>query len=247
MFCRSILISILFAATVQYNSWAQSGNENNEDVVSNVQKVEDNIESNEEVSAKVKDVVGVKKAEKDRRKYTPLMFTNKEYDNLQKAILSFVNNVEYVEDQIEFTKLDKPEEKKEEEKSQRSYIYLASLLYFSEDNWVIWVNDKKITSEDNDPKNEFYVKEITKNSANIVWKLGVTKWKIITGKSDEELPKTDTDNQIINNFTLRPNQTYILVEDNIIEGKVTISNSSIIDKAVNDLEDFIDNDKFDVF
>lgn len=171
--------------------------------------------------------------------FTSLMFSDKEYRNLRKALSSLVNKIEY-SDESPIAPINSVEEEKKEEKSERSYVYLASLLFFSQNSWVVWINDRKITSDNNDPQNEFYIKDISKNSVDIVWKLGITKWKIITGNSDDQLPEVNSENQIVNNFTLRPNQTYILVDDHIVEGKISVGNSSKKDTSKEKSKDSLD-------
>jgi len=148
----------------------------------------------------------------------PLMLSQKEYSNLKKALSSLINKVAYTNEEPDFS--EESALVVEEETSERSYIYLASLLYFNQKSWVVWINDRKITSAENDPKNEFYIKNITKSSAELIWKLGITKWKIITGKSEDQIPEVNDDNQIVNSFKLKPNQTYVLIDNSIVEGRI---------------------------
>ncbi len=166
-----------------------------------------------------------------------LMFDDQEYENLQGAIESLKNNEIYVPDGSDAGEILTEEGRKkaeEEEKlrkakelenqeSEKSYIYLASIIYFNSKDWIVWINDKKITSKTNDSKKELYVKSISKDKVNILWKLSLSKWKIISGKKEEFAPRTNSENQIEIQFDLRPNQTFILSSNKIAEGKALIN------------------------
>lgn len=221
MFNKTIFISILFLA-VSKVSTLHAEDKINITASSNAKKINQVNTKTDTPIAKADNQDKISENVSDTR-YTvsPLMLSEKENLNLQNALTSLINKVKYINDELEFTE-DGIIEDEEEEQSERSYIYLASLLYFGKENWVIWINDKKITSDDNDMTNEFYVKNITKKSVNIVWKLGITKWKIITGKSDDQIPEINENNQIVNNFKLEPNQTYILADNSITEGKIKL-------------------------
>lgn len=190
---------------------------------------------------------------KSNKKFSsnPLMLSPKEHTNLEKALSSLINNVEYVGESLESISDESDMAlEKEEEKNEKSYIYLASLLYFGPNSWVVWINDRKITSDENDPEKEFYIKHINRNSVDLVWTLGITKWKIITGKNEDQMPEKNDKNQIINSFTLRPNQTYVLADHNVVEGKVSITkaeNSDNVDEEDDPLNIPGSANEFDFF
>lgn len=153
--------------------------------------------------------------------YNPesLMLSDDELRKLNKALSSLINNEDYIADDSFDDFAEQEVVVEQQQQSERSFIHLSSLLYLNKEVWVVWINNEKITSDNNDPNNEYYISEISKNKVTITWSLGITKWKIITGKSDQDIPKTNKDNQIVNVFSLRPNQTYILSDNKIIEGK----------------------------
>ncbi len=165
-----------------------------------------------------------------------LMFDDQEYDNLENAIESLKNNETYIPDGSDSDKILSEEERKkseeaeklrkqeqENQENEKSYIYLASIIYFNSKDWIVWVNDKKITSKTNDPKKELYVEKITKGSVTVLWKLSLSKWKIISGKKEEFAPKTNAENQIEIRFDLKPNQTFTLSSGKVVEGKALIN------------------------
>ncbi len=172
---------------------------------------------------------------------TSLMFDDEQTSDIDRAADSFLNNKSYTpeipesqssEDQkaLEDAKIKSEEE---EARNEKSYLYLASILYLSPKNWSIWIGDQKITAQTNDKNRELYVKSISKDKAKILWKLSLSKWKIITGKrSDESIPKINQNNQVENVFEIRPNQTFMLNENKVMEGKAYIK-ASIPDATKN--------------
>lgn len=175
--------------------------------------------------------------------YNPesLMLSDDELRKLNKALSSLINNEDYIADDSFDDFAEQEVVVEQQQQSERSFIHLSSLLYLNKEVWVVWINNEKITSDNNDPNNEYYISEISKNKVTITWSLGITKWKIITGKSDQDIPKTNKDNQIVNVFSLRPNQTYILSDNKIIEGKYMPKNyQDSLQDNVEDIKESID-------
>jgi hypothetical protein len=116
---------------------------------------------------------------------------------------------------------------------EQSYIYLASILYISQDAWAVWLNDKKVTSDNNSRKNDFYIMSINRGKVKVRWKLGITKWNILMGAgTNGQTPKTNADNEVENVFELQPNQTFSLKSGKVSEGKVVID---LLSKKTNDV------------
>jgi len=87
----------------------------------------------------------------------------------------------------------------------------------------VWINDKKITSENNDPTKELYLRSVQKDQVKLLWKLSISKWKILSGLKSEELaPKINQDNQVEIEMTLKTNQTFILRTSEVVEGKAVM-------------------------
>lgn len=162
------------------------------------------------------------------KKADSLMFSEEEGKNINRAIESYKSNEAYSIDDHQgssdgdvMSESDRLKmEEEERNKNAKSYIYLASLLYMNPNEWIIWINDKKISSRNNDEENEFFIKSINKGGAEIVWKIGLTKWRIISrAKPEDPAPETNEENKVEVSFKLKPNQTFILTTNEIVEGR----------------------------
>jgi hypothetical protein len=164
-------------------------------------------------------------------KLTSLMFNDEQYGNIEKAIESARNNIEFVPEGEEAKKLSEEEAKKQKEEmetiqknedNEKSYIYLSSIMFFSENSWSLWINDKKYVANNNKPDAELYFKNVSQDKVTIIWKLSISKWKILSGKKSEELaPKINKDNQVEITFEIKPNQTFILNSSKTVDGKIS--------------------------
>ena len=168
-----------------------------------------------------------------------LMFDKEENNNINRAIDSLKNNQTFIPEGLEDpTQTDSNQEKKQEVEAQeaaleeqrknqaneKSYIYLASILYSSSKKWIIWINEQKITNESNSKDNELHILNVKSDRAKIAWKMSVSKWKILSGKNSEEFaPKINENNQVEIEFELKPNQTFILSTNSVFEGKASAS------------------------
>lgn len=211
---------------------SQANAQNNQEITKsvNIDKVTEN--KNNEISANL-----VKKSIDDifsPSKLTSIMFNDEQYSNVEKAIEALRNNQEFIPEGEEAKKLSEEEAKKQEEEikefqknedNAKSYIFLSSIMFFSEKSWSLWINDKKFLAQSNNPENELYFKNISQNQLTVVWKLSISKWKILSGKKSEELaPKINKDNQVEVEFTLKPNQTFMLSSNKVVDGRVLDSN-----------------------
>jgi hypothetical protein len=161
-------------------------------------------------------------------KMTSLMFTDEENGNIERAVESLKNNQVYSPEEGEGDANAKAEadKKKTEEKTEneKSYIYLASIIYFTAKDWVVWVNEQKITSASNKKEKELYVTSVHKDKVSIRWAISVSKWKILSGaKLDAPAPAVNEDNKIVVNFDLKQNQTFILSANTVVEGKAVVA------------------------
>lgn len=161
-----------------------------------------------------------KKIEEKSRK--SIMLTKEELKGVRDSLNAFRNNAPLSDsnndesDQENIKKDVKPI-------NEQSMMYLDAILYISRNSWIVWANGKKITSRDNDPQNPIYIKYIDNSKADILWKIGISKWQVITGKQDvdESIYYVNKGtNQVELNFTLRTNQSYDLLSNQVIEGRV---------------------------
>ena len=224
------LISILLVATLfcQKSIYAQE-NINNSNIINNpsneINKKIETANSKTPISASY-----IKKSIEDlfsNTKIQSLMFSDTDISNIDKAIEAFQNNQIFELDGGEENqeKSITEEEKKLEQENVKAYIFLSSILYFGNDSWSLWINDKKYTAKNNKLDSELYFKSVEKDRVNIIWKLSVSKWKILSGLRSESLaPKINSNNQVEIDFVLQPNQTFILNSNKVVNGKASVNN-----------------------
>ena len=160
-----------------------------------------------------------------------LMFDDDENNNVERALDSFRNNQQFVPEESEEERLinaknrgeaDERAKEKEMAENEESFIHLASIIYFNAKDWAIWVNDQKITYESNDPKKELYLISVANNSVKLMWKISLSKWKILSGqRPDAPPPNINANNQVEIEFELQPNQTFFLKTGKVTEGSAT--------------------------
>ena len=158
-----------------------------------------------------------------------LMFDDEENNNAERALDSFKNNQEFVPEESEEERSANAKKKGEENQkaqeneiaeNEKSFIYLASIIYFTAKDWAVWVNDQKITYESNNPEKELYLASVTNNSVKLMWKISLSKWKILSGqKVDAQPPNLNANNQVEIEFELHPNQTFSLKAGKVAEGR----------------------------
>jgi len=149
---------------------------------------------------------------------TSLMFDDEENSNIERAIDSFKNAGAIA---AKTPGLDGIiDSQNDAAQSDKSRIYLGSILYLTPHDWAVWINNQKITSFTNSRNNEIYLRAVDKDKVKVVWMLSVTKWKILTGK--QSAPQINAKGQVEIEFDLKPNQTYILLSGAITEGRISI-------------------------
>jgi hypothetical protein len=107
-----------------------------------------------------------------------------------------------------------------------SNIYLGSIVYYSPENWSIWLNGKKLVHRINAVSNPLYVSSIDRTHAVLVWKpailMNMGKLWDEKSMSPDTLPKdvvVDAANKMVT-LTMRPNQTFVPQTLTIYEGLV---------------------------
>jgi len=181
-------------------------------------------------------------------KSVSLMFDDKENDNIDRAIDSFKNNQTFTPEgngdedgsldnassqQKRAEEAAAKAQKEQDEFNAKSYIYLASIMYSTPHDWVVWINDKKITSETNKKSKELFLKSVEKDRVSILWNVSPSKLKVLLGsKADTLNLKTNSEGQIEVKFALQPNQTFMLGSNSVVEGKLVtnmIKQKAIVD------------------
>jgi hypothetical protein len=166
-------------------------------------------------------------------KIKSLMYDEEQFNNIEKAIEAMRNNQSFTPEGAEAKKQSAEEAKKqaeeiktleESEDNVKSYVFLSSIMYFGEKQWSLWINDKKFIANSNSNENELFFKVVSQDKATIVWRLSISKWKILSGKKSEEYaPKINENNQVEVEFTLKPNQTFILSSNKVVDGRAVDS------------------------
>jgi hypothetical protein len=166
-------------------------------------------------------------------KLKSLMYDEDQFSNIEKAIEAMRNNQAFTPEGAEANKQNAEDAKKqaeeiksleESEDNVKSYVFLSSIMYFAEKQWSLWINDKKFGAGSNSSENELYFKSVSQDKTTIVWRLSISKWKILSGKKSEEYaPKINENNQVEVEFTLKPNQTFILSSNKVVDGRAVDS------------------------
>lgn len=156
---------------------------------------------------------------------TSLMFDDEENGRIEGAIESLKNNQVYSPNKENEEKAAGKEGDKFQNaiESERSHVYLASIIYFSPANWSVWINNQRITPENNGNGGEFYVKSVQRDKVSLIWRLSVSKWRALSGGKALEIPQVNQNDQVETQFDLKPNQTFILGNKNIVEGRAIIA------------------------
>lgn len=175
------------------------------------------IQKNTNTQQNTPDTKSVQSKNISEKKYTSLMFIEKDIDDIFK-ILSRTGQEKKYEQEKSLNETEKNEDDIIDRKNIS--VYLKSIMYISQDSWAVWLNDTKITNLTNGDE-EISVLSLSPLKAKLLWKMGVTKWEIVNAnKSIPESKYTIKDSNVNLVFVLSPNQTYIPAKNEIIEGKI---------------------------
>lgn len=151
------------------------------------------------------------------KKITSLMYDDDELTDIQNLIDSLKNDHPFVPSGKDAGTDDKKSEK--DTNNIESYVYLGSILYFDQNNWTVWINNKRVSYDDNKKSNELYLTKVDSLDVEVLWTMSISKWKILSGKKNETLaPKINGKNQVEVTFAIKPNQTYSLKLGQALEG-----------------------------
>ncbi|MDX2082419.1 MAG: hypothetical protein SFV53_00310 [Rickettsiales bacterium] len=150
------------------------------------------------------------------KKTTSLMFDDKENVIIEKMVNS-IKGINSNQDSDDSEKLAN-------NFNQESYIYLASIMYSTPQDWVVWINDKKITSQSNKKTQEIFLNSVEKDQVSVLWNMSVSKAKVLIGEDQVENSdfKKNADGKIEIKFTLKTNQAFLFGSNTIVEGKSVI-------------------------
>lgn len=99
-------------------------------------------------------------------------------------------------------------------------FFLSTLVYRSKNDWVVWVNNEKITQQDVVSASGLKVIYINREKVSFEWRPErLDKIVDITDYSSDGDVGVDMANKIVI-FTLKPNQTFSSYAMKVVEGKV---------------------------
>lgn len=113
-------------------------------------------------------------------------------------------------------------------------IYLGSIVYYSDANWSIWLNGKKITNAYNSVTNPLYVQSISRSQVELVWRPASM---IALNKAINERKNASLDHLIVDNtkglitVTLKPNQTFVPSLLVVLEGLVKQAEPAVLPES----------------
>lgn len=158
--------------------------------------------------------------------FSSVMFSKQDVEDISKTLPRFKYLNEFRQ---EDTNSDKSQITKEGEIKQKSvfnfdegniYIYLNSIMYVSKNDWSIWVSGNKITNLTND-NSEIKVLDIFPSLVKLAWTFDLNQWEVINpNKLIPESSYIIKDNAVTLTFSLSPNQSFLPVSNQIIEGKI---------------------------
>lgn len=98
-------------------------------------------------------------------------------------------------------------------------FFLSSIAYYSPDNWVVWVNDEKITQDSGVSAAGLRVMEIDKEKVVFDWKPARMDKILDNDYSPDNPVKVDfIENKV--SFVLKANQTFTSYAMQVVEGKI---------------------------
>lgn len=99
-------------------------------------------------------------------------------------------------------------------------ITLNSIMYTDDNNWSIWINNKKITNIDNKfDLSDFKVVDINKDYASIKWIMSKTRFEIVNKQELITNYNVNDEDKIEVNIRLSSNQSYLPYFNMVVDGK----------------------------
>lgn len=151
-------------------------------------------------------------------------FSTKESEVLKFSYKVFLKNqnLEKVKEKDEaITQIGNQETTTIEDKSF-TIITLNSIMFMNENNWSIWLNNKKFSNIDNNNNSEFKIIFINSNQIKLKWIMTETKFKNFINKQNiisENKYSLNEEGKIEIILDLYVNQSYLSFLDKIIDGK----------------------------
>lgn len=180
--------------------------------------------------------------------FKSFMFSNNVINIIQKALILHNDR-----DKININKEDEEVLENNEEmvtfNEEMKNIYLKAIMYISNNNWSIWINNNKISNTDNlKEDNEYIVKKINTNEVIINLNVSKTKWNYLNSSgtiTNEDFSINEEKNKVNYIIKLHPNQTFVFSKNTVIDGKYKGEAEKLIDSINNNNElDLFLNEEF---
>lgn len=178
--------------------------------------------------------------------FKSFMFSNNIINTIQKALILHDNRSQINIDKNEES--DGSDEESVNFNEEMKNIYLKAIMYISNNNWSVWINNKKISNKNNlDKDNEYIIKKINTNGATINLNVSKTKWNYLNSSStinNEEFNIDEKNNKVNFTIQLHPNQTFVFSKNVVIDGKYKGEAEKLMD-SIDDKElDLFLNEEF---
>ena len=178
--------------------------------------------------------------------FKSFMFSNNILHAIQKALILHNGKEKIVVDENNSTK-ESSEEIATFDESMKN-VYLKAIMHISNNNWSVWINDKKISNKNNlDEDNEYIIKRINTKEAIILLNVSKTKWNYLNSSgiiTNDKCIIDDEKNKVNYEIKLHPNQTFIFSQNSVIDGKYKGEAEKLIDSIDNNELDLFLNEEF---
>lgn len=178
--------------------------------------------------------------------FKSFMFSDNILHAIQKALVLHNNKGKVIVDENNSTE-ESGEEIATFDESMKN-VYLKAIMYISNNNWSVWINDKKISNKNNlDEDNEYIIKRINTKEAIILLNVSKTKWNYLNSSgiiTNDKCIIDDEKNKVNFEIKLHPNQTFIFSQNSVIDGKYKGEVEKLIDSIDNNELDLFLNEEF---
>ena len=170
----------------------------------------------------------------EKKTYNSIMFTSKNIEDIERMMPFLKLNLQKGKIEKNLTSINNDLEfaKNNIINSSDTNLYLNSILYLSKNHWAIWINGNKITNLD---KNEdIVVTNVSPLNVSFYWRMSNKRWEIINISNQISKSKYKFDGNYVNLYLkLNPNQTYVSLDDKIVEGKAKTLEEKAVEQMTN--------------
>ena len=173
------------------------------------QKQKNDLGASKEMNQSIKDSVDSLFSNKYK---SSVFFDEKQLLNIKKAISSFRKNEVFIPDGYFLADQNSSDSKKD---TGSQIIQLSRIVYFSPQSWSVQINDKNFNPKKNKKDNELYVAKVDEKSATILWKMRLSKFKILYETTNIPSHLENDGIEVKYHCRLMQNQVCSLISDKI--------------------------------